>query len=150
MGAAKARRRSIKYDIKGETYTLTEFSAKDLADFEDYVLERRVRQLREFSDGMDEAARLEAMTSIIKSGLQDMEVLDEMGTMSGILFLLHKSLSYNHDDLTIDDVGLLLDLSNATELSTVIQSLGASADSEEVDPQTPPEQEQNAPGGDSE
>ena len=150
-GTAKARRRTIKYDIKGEPHTLTEFSAKDLADFEDFVLERRVRKIRELSDGMDETARLGAMTDIIKAGMQDMEVLDEMGTMSGIVFLLHKSLSYNHPDLTIDDVGLMLDLSNATEISAIIQSLGSTPDTTEteLDPPTPPEQASNASDGDT-
>lgn len=149
MGTAKARRRTLKYDIKGEEYTLTEFSAKDLADFEDYVLERRVRQIREFSEGMDEAERLTAMTSLIKAGLQDMEVLDEMGTMSGIVFLLHKSMSYHHPDLTIDEVGSMLDLSNATEISAIIQSLGTSIETTDLDPQTPAEQASNASGGDT-
>ena len=149
MGTAEARRRTIKHDIKGESYTLTEFSAKDLADFEDFIIERRVRQIRSMSEGMDETARLKAMTDLIKNGLQDMEVLDEMGTMSGIVFLLHKSISYHHSDLTLDDVGLMLDLSNATEISAIIQSLGAETGTDDLDPQTPPEEAEDAPVGDS-
>jgi len=152
MGTSQARRRTIEYDIKGEPYTLTEFSAKDLADFEDFVLNRRVKQIRDMSEGMDESERFRAMGEMIKGGMQGLEVLDEMRTMSGIVFLLHKSLSYQHPDLTIDDVGLLLDLTNSTELSRVLENMGAMADEaeeSESDPQTPPEITAEAPGGDS-
>lgn len=138
MGTDNERRRTLELDIKGKPYTLTEFSAKDLADFEKHILERRVRQFRELSEGMDEAVRLATMGDMIKAGLPDMQVLDEMNSMLGVLFLLHKSLSYCHPDLTIDEVGLMLDMANATEISVLLQSLGSESGIDESDPLTPP------------
>lgn len=137
MGTENQRRRTLELNIKGNPYTLTEFSAKDLADFEKYVLERRVKEFRELSEGMDEAERLNVMSSMIKSGLPNMEVLDEMNTMTGVLFLLHKALSYCHPDLTVDDVGLMLDMANATEISVLLQSLGSESGVTESDPLAP-------------
>ena len=148
MGTDQDRRRTLELDIKGKPYTLTEFSAKDLADFEKHVLGERVRSFRELSEGMDESERLSQMSNMIKAGLPDMEVLDEMNTMAGVLFLLHKSLSYCHPELTADDVGLMLDMANATEISVLLQSLGSESGVDESEEQTPPETAKT-PGGDS-
>ena len=147
MGLDDARRRTVQLDIKGKSYTMTEFSARDLADFEKHVMEEKVRQFRELSEGMDESIRLKTMSEMIKTGLPDMEILDHMTTMSGSVFLLHRSLSYNHPGLTIEDMGELLDMSNLPEISLMIQSMGA-GESEESDPPTPPMAE-NASDGDS-
>jgi len=149
MGTDDQRRRTLELDIKGDPYTLTEFSAKDLADFEKHILERRVRLFRELSEGMDETERLNQMSDMIKVGLPDMEVLDEMNTMSGVLFMLHKSLSYCHSDLTIDSVGLMLDMGNATEISILLQSLGSESGVDESDPPAPPGGVTKAPDGES-
>jgi len=147
MGLNDARKRTAQLDIQGESYTMTELSAKDLADFEKHVIEEKVAQFRELSEGMDEAVRLKTMSEMVKTGLPDMEVLDHTSTMSGSMFLLHRSLQYQHPDLTIQDAGELLNMSNASEISIMLHSMGA-GDPEESDPPAPPTAE-NASDGDS-
>lgn len=147
MGTAKARRRTIEIDIKGEPYTLTEFSARDLASFEEHILSKRVRQFRQSSEGMDEIERLNTMSTMVKTGMPVTEIFDEMNTMSGALFLLHASLAHTHPDMTIDDVGDLLDMTNLTEISVLLQSLGADVEPADTDPQTPPAAEAIAGNG---
>lgn len=109
----------ISLKIKGKEYFLNVLTIRDLADFRQYVKGERIKLVQDAVKDSGERAKL--MQQIINSSID--ETL-EMSTMSGVCYLLWKSLSKKHKDLTLQQVDEMIDLDNINEVSTVLTQLG--------------------------
>ena len=109
----------ITFEIKGKQYVLKVLTIRDLADFRQYIKGEKIKLVQ--NTVRDPEERLKLIQQIINSSVDETA---EMGTMDGVCFLLWKSLSKEHKDLSLAQVDEMIDLSNIAEISTLLTQLG--------------------------
>ena len=139
---AVAAGNGVSLDIKGETYHITPITIGDLADFESFIQSSQLKTF--FESGatkyMDADERKAIVVEICTGGLGEGVVAREMNTLSGVRFLLWKSLSRKHPNLTLEKVSSLVDINNLEEVAAIVQTIGAG----EVDESHPTGEEETA------
>ena len=109
----------IPFEIKGEKYFLSVLTIRDLADFRQYIKGEKIKLIQ--ISIKDSEERIQLIQQVINSSVD--QTL-EMATMDGLCFLLWKSLSKRHKDLTLQKVDSMIDLDNINEVSAVLNQLG--------------------------
>lgn len=112
-------KKGISLKIKDKEYELSVLTIGDLANFRQYIKGKRIELIQ---DTVKETEERVALISKILDSQIDETV--EMGTMSGVCYLLWKSLQKKHKDLTLEDVDNMIDLENIAEVSAVLTQLG--------------------------
>lgn len=133
--------KEVTLELKGKEYTLAVLSLGDMKDFENSIRSRRLKEFRDATYGMDESVRMEGIASIVRSTVSLFDVQMEINAMSGVVFILHRSLLPNYPDMTIEQVERMVDLDNFQEVSTIISNLGQRASR----PPPPEPQEEGSP-----
>ena len=109
----------ILFTIKGEEYVLSVLTIRDLADFRQYIKGEKIKLVQNTITNQIE--RVQLIERIINSSINETM---EMTTMDGVCFLLWKSLSKKHKDLSLTQVDEMIDLDNIAEVSVVLAQLG--------------------------
>ena len=109
----------ISVEIKDKEYELSVLTIGDLADFRQAIKGKRIKLIQENIENTEE--RIILISKILDSQINETA---EMGTMSGVCFLLSKSLQKTQKDLTLKDVEEMIDLENIGEVSTILTRLG--------------------------
>ena len=109
----------ISVEIKDKEYELSVLTIGDLADFRQAIKGKRIKLIQENIENTEE--RIILISKILDSQIDETA---EMGTMSGVCFLLWKSLQKKQKDLKLEDIDEMIDLGNIGEVSSVLTQLG--------------------------
>jgi len=109
----------ISLKIKDKKYELSVLTIGDLANFRQYIKGKRIELIQDNVKNPEE--RIALISKILDSQIDETA---EMGTMSGVCFLLWKSLRKKQKDLTLEDIDEMIDLGNIGEVSSVLTQLG--------------------------
>ena len=109
----------ILLKIKDKEYELSVLTIGDLANFRQYIKGKRIELIQESVKNTEE--RIALISQILGSQIDETV---EMGTMSGVCYLLWKSLQKKQKDLTLADIDEMIDLENIGEVSAVLTQLG--------------------------
>ena len=107
------------FEIKGKQYVLNVLTIRDLADFRQYIKGEKIKLIQ--GTVKDSEERIKLIQQIINASVDE---ATEMSTMDGVCFLLWKSLSKKHKDLTLEQVDNMIDLGNIAEISILLTQLG--------------------------
>lgn len=125
---SKAAGRGVDVDIDGATWTLSPLTMGDLADFQAHVRSQRLRTLKENLDGLTEDLKRDLILGVINTPVDGDEMDREMSSFAGFRFLLWKSLSKKHAELTAEKVGQMINTQNIQTLLPVIQAISGMED----------------------
>ncbi len=109
----------ILFTIKGEEYTLSVLTIRDLADFRQHIKGEKIKLVQGIVKNSVE--RVQLIERIVNSSINETM---EMTTMDGVCFLLWKSLSKKRKGLLLEQVDEMIDLDNIAEVSAVLSQLG--------------------------
>ncbi|KKN89729.1 hypothetical protein LCGC14_0235750 [marine sediment metagenome] len=122
---ANAAGKGVTLTIKGKEYEFSPITLGDLADFEKHIRSEKLNIFMLEAKDLPVAERKEIIIELCRQGLDPLAVEQHMNSLDGVRFLLWKSLSKKHPDLTLDGVSELVDMQNLEEVSAVVQSIGA-------------------------
>jgi len=95
--------KTIEIEIRGKTYTLTETKLSDFLALRSHIKSRRLREVNSLEE-LSLGERAVIISDVVKMEITDTEVEQEADTLEGMLFLIHRSLSKKHPELTLEDV----------------------------------------------
>ena len=118
---------ALEITIKGETYKVSEYTLKDLANFRRKIQSNKLKMLNSVED---KEIRMELTREILK-GISDDEFLNEMQTVEGVSYLLWCMLKPNHE-IELEEVERLVDADSMTEIVNVMTNLSPMNDKKKV------------------
>jgi len=108
---------SVEITIKGKPYIVYPNTMGDLTEFEAYVKSQKIKILNAVED---KTMREKMVYAILGKDLPVKELEKEMKKPKGLMFLLWKAL---RNDMTLDEVGDLIDTNNLDEISNIVVGL---------------------------
>lgn len=116
--------KGLSVNIKGKDYKLGVLTIDDLAEFESYIKSQKLKQFLEAAKDMPPEAREGTIGKILDKGLTGDEMTREMTSMSGVRFLLWRSMRKSNLDLRLEEMGGLIDLENFGEVADILKKMG--------------------------
>ena len=108
-------------------YKTRPLKVDDLARFEVYVRERRIKEVKKaITDNVEQS---KAIVGILTTPFEDGEIAKEMNTISGAQFMLWRVLSENKD-MTLEKVGTMVYFNDLADVMKIINQSGG----DKVDP----------------
>ena len=107
----------VDITIKGNPYIVYPNTMGDLSEFEAYVKSQKIKILNAVED---KTMREKMVYAILGKDLPVKELEKEMKKPKGLMFLLWKAL---RNDMTLDEVGDLIDTNNLDEISNIVVGL---------------------------
>ena len=106
-------------------YEFSLSTISDLADFEQHVLSGKLDMI-----GQIKGLSLEEKSSLIKEVISGGIDFDQsIAVIQNMFYFIHKSLSKKHPELTLENVGELIDQNNIEEISNILAKLGGETES---------------------
>lgn len=133
---AKTAGTPITITLKGKELVLSPLSVNDLASLESKIRSDRVQEFLENAK-MLEIPKIELLTALqelTKGGIDQDEISSYMSSLTGVRYLLWRAINKNQPDMSIEDVGNLLDLNNFDKIGAILQGLGMSDEGETTNP----------------
>ncbi len=112
---------AMEFAIDGVMYKFAPITIGDLAALGNNIKQEHIKQFREACAGMEPALIAAGIESIIKDG-SDVPLSSPVA----MVFLLHRSISKNHPEITLEQVGDMMSHSNFAEAVAILESLGGS------------------------
>lgn len=127
-------KKTITVELRGKAYVVSPPTLDDFAAVEQLVRNRRIEALQAANVG------IEAIVKAVEHTITDDQVMEFIGTLTGIRFLFWRCLRRGQPDMTIEDVDALVGFDNMDEMEALIVSLGleGGAATEENPPQGNP------------
>jgi len=120
---------TVEFKFGDKTYTLSALTIGDMAAFRDYLKRRKIEAVRTAFDGLPE--KTAELMRVVWAQITDEEVKTGMTELSSIVFLLCRSLSRKHPEITPEKAGELIPLSGMNELTDILAAMmGGGATSE--------------------
>lgn len=129
---SKAAGEGITVELKGEVFKIKPLTIGDLSTFESYIRSQKIRDFLDVADSVEKDERLEVLARLAALPLGDEEISKAMNTMTGVQFLLWRSLKKSRD-IELEDMDKYVDMSNFEDVSILIQNVGG-GDEEEANP----------------
>jgi len=121
MGAAEATGKGIEITLRGKTYKLTPITVNDLAEFETYIRNERLKIVSEAAKGFESSERREMIMDALT--VTQGVLLREINSVRGARFLIHRAMLPNYPDMKLEDVGDLCGVDNLTEVMGVLDNM---------------------------
>ena len=121
MGAAEATGKGIEITLRGKTYKLTPITVNDLAEFETYIRNERLKIVSEAAKGFESSERREMIMDALT--VTQGVLLREITSVRGARFLIHRAMLPNDPDMKLEDVGDLCGVDNLTEVMGVLDNM---------------------------
>jgi len=128
-------RNEIDVTLKGKKYSIREPNIDELTMFENRVKSDRLKMFMAASGDIELKDRIRMVADILKEPMSANDIQAELTTLSGVRYMLYLVMRHN-PDITEDDMGSIVDLSNLAEVSAILDGLGAD-DSSEVPEENP-------------
>lgn len=104
MKDAVLEKREIEIEVDSKKYTLTERALGDLSEFKSHIRKRRMRDLIDSLDGIEETERYKIIANSQRYTLSDVDMQAELVTAEGMMFMTWRALLPKHPETTHDDV----------------------------------------------
>lgn len=127
-GIKGAKAKNIEIEMYGEKYQASPLTLEDFSKIWEKLQSRKLRLVKDNFD--DPEIKRDLIREILNQPMSD-EFFDEISSVEGIKFLIHTSISKNHDDITEEDIGEL-PISDMEEISDVILAISG-IEEEDVD-----------------
>lgn len=125
--------KTMEIDIKGEKYTLTETTISDFCAMRSHIKSQRLKDIVNSTESMSIGEKTIIISEISKTFVTDRELEEYSASVDGIVFMLFRSISKKHPDITLERTYELLSSLGLDKIATfgVIQtSLSEEKDSE--------------------
>ncbi len=120
---------TVDYQFGDKTYTLSALTIGDMAAFRDYLRRMKMEAVRTAFNGLP--CQAVEILKVVSAPITDEEVKTGMTELSSIVFLLCRSLSRKHPEITPEKAGELIPLSGMNELTGILAAMmGGGATSE--------------------
>jgi hypothetical protein len=113
-------RESVDLVLKGKTWKISPPTVGDLVAFEAYV---RNKNLKAYMENASLTKEDSIMKAKMISALMNESVPGELTTLDGVVFLLWRCLQRNHQELTLEIVGNMINLDEIPYVSELLASL---------------------------
>ena len=124
MGLDNTVGKGLSVSLKGKEHKLEVLDIDDLAEFESHIKSQKLKQFLEAAKDMPPEAREGMIGKILDKGLTGEEMTREMTSMSGVRFLLWRSMRKSDPDLRLEEMGGLIDLENFGEVADILKKMG--------------------------
>ncbi|NVM21312.1 MAG: hypothetical protein HWN68_05985 [Desulfobacterales bacterium] len=116
-------------EIKGKEYRMSPLDIDDLAEFETVATIQRNKALFESikSSGLEDTLIAEAIGATASRPISLNDITKYMWTMTGVRFLLWRTLRKNHPQMKQEDAAKLVDFENLEQISKQLMELGGKA-----------------------
>jgi len=111
----------------GKVYKIKPLTIGDLAALEGWIKSEKLRCFLEATKDLDPTMRQTSLVDLCSKQPTQDEITYGMTSMEGIRFLMWRSLSKSHPEITLDYIGNMITTDNIAEVSTIIQ-MGGSVD----------------------
>lgn len=112
---------TVDYQFGDKTYALSALTIGDMAAYRDFLKRKKLAAVRAAFDGLPEKGT--ELVKAISAQITDEEVKNGMMEMSSIVFLLSRSLSKKHPDMTPEKAGELIPLSGMNEMAGILAAM---------------------------
>ncbi len=119
-------------EIRGKEYKVSPLDINDLAEFDTVVMKQRNKALLEsLKDAeLDNKVIAEAIGATAAKPVSLSEINENMGSMTGVRFLLWCVLRKNQPNLKLEDMGNIVNLDNFGDAQEIVMDLGGKATKE--------------------
>jgi hypothetical protein len=125
---------TVEYLFGDKTYSLSALTIGDMAAFRDHLRQKKIATVRAAFEGLPE--KTAELQKAVATPTTDADVKSAMSELSSVVFLLSRSLSRLHPEMTFEKAGELIPLSGMGELSGILSAMtGGGANNE--NPPTP-------------
>lgn len=121
MGAAEATGKGIEITLRGKTYKLTPVTINDLAEFETYIRNERMKIVSQAALGFPPDERREMVMDALT--VTQSTLLREINSIRGARFLIHRAMLQNYPDMKLEDVGQLCGVDNLPEVMAILDNM---------------------------
>lgn len=121
MGAAEATGKGIEIMLRGQTYQLSPITVDDLAEFEKYIRDDRLKAVTEAAKDFPPDERREMVMAALL--VPQSVLIREISSIRGARFLIHRALLPNYPDMTLTDIGKLCGVDNLSEVMAFLDNM---------------------------
>ncbi len=127
-------KKTITVKLRDKDYVVSPPTLNDFAAVEQLVRNRRIEALQAAN------VSTEVIVEAVEHTITDDQVMEFIGTLTGIRFMFWRCLQRGQPDMTIEDVDALIGFDNMGDMEALIVSLGleGGAATEENPPQGSP------------
>ena len=119
----------------GKTYTFSALTMKDYGDIENVAKNQRRDELKELVGEKPDLERLK----FIDSEVRKVTAFDDIASFKGMIRMIFYSLAHNHSDISIENIGSLLDIASMTriagQLTGMVEDLSKNVEGQTVAPE---------------
>ena len=138
----------VTVTLRGKEITLHPLTVNDLAAFEGFLRSQRLQDALSAIEATKEAdspalERIRLIAEMSRVPLDNLTIQENMTSVSGMQFLLWRSMLRGNPRMTLDQVGAMVDLDN---LDTVMQVLNSLSGEEVPEGENPPKAGSDSPG----
>lgn len=109
----------VEYKIGDTIYRLMPLTIGDFAALEADIRRRRIEEYRRACDGLDPVILATGIEHIIK----DVSDTSSDTSIASTVFLLYRSMTKNHPDITPEKIGEIITLSNLQDITAIVKAL---------------------------
>ena len=114
----------VTIEIKGEVFKVFPLTIGDLSSFESFLRSQKIKDFQAVAGDLEREDRVKILGQLASASISQDEISAAMSTMTGVQYLLWRSLKKGRPDLKYDDMDKYLDLSNFEELTSIVHGLG--------------------------
>lgn len=134
---SKAAGAGVVVTIKGKEFCVNPLTMGDLVDFQQELRRQKLRLINDVSDDWTVDERADMRRDVINTPVDAEEMQREMNSLVGFRYILWKCLSKGQQ-ITQDEVGNLVGLSEMSELSPIIEAISGTGDKATENPPVKP------------
>jgi len=129
---SKAAGEGVTIELKGEVFKVMPLTIGDLSSFESFLRSRKIQDFMKVANDMPKDERIGILSKLASETLDELEISNAMRSMTGIQYLMWRSLRKSHPELEFDDMEKYVDLQNFDEVIAIVEGIGGS--NEEANP----------------
>lgn len=133
---SKAAGEGVTVELKGTVFKIMPLTIGDLSNFESFLRSKKIQDFRAAAEDMAKDERVSVLSKLASETLDEVEIGNAMRSMTGIQYLMWRSLRKSHPELEYDDMEKYIDLQNFDEVIAIVEGIGGN--NEEENPTEPP------------
>lgn len=130
---SKAAGAGVVVTIKGKEFVVSPLTMGDLSDFQMELRRQKLRLVNDVADSWTPEERADMRRDIINTPIDAEEMQREMNSLGGFRYILWKCLSKGNQ-ITQEEVGQLVGLSEMEQLSPIIEAISGTGDKTPTNP----------------